>query len=129
PEAKGLLCLMHVHQLPSVAWHGTPCEGEKSDVSPAMALPSRLVRVLLPVAAILEAISLVGTAWGYAMLREHSRSEDLARFERLIVGAETALALRLATYEQALRGAAGLFNASSEVTPAEWDAYIASIRP
>lgn len=95
-----------------------------------MATPSRrLVMVLVPVAVALEVISLVGTLWGYAVIREHSANEDRTRCERLIAGAETTLALRLATYEQALWGAAGLFNASAEVTPGEWDAYIGSIRP
>jgi len=64
------------------------------------------------------------SGWLYASLdRDRIRYDDV-RFERVMTAVETQLRSRLATYENALRGASGFLAASDHPNPQAWHSYI-----
>lgn len=80
--------------------------------------------VLLVTAA--AALTLTFSAWHSA--RDQEERGASLRFDARAVEISRAIRDRMLDYEQALRGAAGLFVASERVDRAEWTAYIRSAR-
>ena len=64
------------------------------------------------------------SGWLYASLDQERVNYDQARFGRLINTAENRIQSRMATYEDALHGAAGFLAASDHVNPGNWHSYI-----
>lgn len=63
-------------------------------------------------------------AWQFSRAEER---RSLARFDGLVAGADTAVRNQMNLQLALLRGAAGLFNASGEVTGDEWRRYVETI--
>jgi PAS domain S-box-containing protein len=79
-----------------------------------------LVLLLLP-------LGLTFYAWQTTTENEHQRG--IAKFEALTIESEKALQNRLASYANALSGAAGFIQGSTEVSDPEWHTYVNAIRP
>src|SRR5579862_7084784 len=83
------------------------------------------LRDTLPYAVLLAALAAtVAVAWW-----AHARAVDdaTARFNRLVNRKVRDLDVNMRHYEDYLRGFAGLFAASSEVTQKEWESYTRSL--
>lgn len=95
-----------------------------SPVGRAVADPpmQRHLPVLLPV--VITAVALVFTHLG---LREHEISERDATFAAQAIRLHERLGERVHTYDQVLRGAAGLFASSQDVTRSEWHHYVSAL--
>jgi len=94
----------------SLAWRGTTV-GQ---------LPlAALVLLLLP-------LGLTFYAWQTTTENEYQRG--VAKFEALTIESEKALQNRLASYGNALSGAAGFIQGSTEVSDGEWRTYVTAIR-
>lgn len=78
--------------------------------------------LLLPGAVLLAGWALSG--WLYASLEKERVGYDEARFDKVVNVVEAGMNSRLATYEDALRGAAGFLAASPHGSPAEWHTYV-----
>jgi PAS domain S-box-containing protein len=72
-------------------------------------------------------IALAASAAGWFIAREHEELGARKRFDEEASRIVTALAERMAIYEDVLHGGAGLFAASSSVERAEWKAYVQSV--
>ena len=72
------------------------------------------------------ALSLLLTLWAWSEADEAAQARQQARFERETRALSEALQSRLIAYDQILRGAAGLFRASDDVSRGEWRDYVAS---
>ena len=81
---------------------------------------------LLPWLVLLMALTATYQLWQQA-LREHQRALE-TQFAYLVQDTTQRLELRMLIYEQVLRGAAGLFSASTEVTREEFHAYYESLQ-
>lgn len=82
----------------------------------------------VPLLAILVvAVTLVATAVVYVIVDIHSERHAKAQFEAYNKLLVSKLAHHLDDYAQVLHGAAGLFNASEEVTRSEWSRYVDSL--
>lgn len=81
---------------------------------------------LLPWLVLLVALTATYKLWQEAS-RENERSLQ-TEFDYLVQDTNQRLQLRMLTYEQILRGAAGLFFASAEVSREEFNAYYESLQ-
>ncbi len=81
--------------------------------------------LLLPGAVLVAGWALSG--WLYASLEKERIGYDQARFDKEVNLVEGRMSARLATYEDALRGAAGLLTASPHTHPGEWHSYIQTL--
>jgi len=83
----------------------------------------------LPFAALLLlALPLGLTFYAWQVISENDYLRGDAKFETLSIAGEKALENRLASYGNALLGAASFIQGSSSVTRAEWRAYAETIR-
>jgi CHASE1-domain containing sensor protein len=73
------------------------------------------------------ALGLAATAVGWGLLQSQLKKRHVARFQSHIEKVEQQIRERMVSYEQALKGAAGLFAASASVERGEWAAYVASL--
>ena len=83
----------------------------------------------LPLAALLLLLLPLGLtfyAWKATTENDYQRGE--AKFDTLTIESEKALQNRLASYGNALLGAAGFIQGSSEVSREEWRTYVDTIR-
>ena len=78
--------------------------------------------LVVPGSVLLAGWALSG--WLYGSLDRERVSYDQARFGRLINTAENRIQSRMATYEDALHGAAGFLAASDHANPGNWHSYI-----
>jgi len=72
-------------------------------------------------------VSLLITGWTWYLAQAAAEQNAHDRFAFRIDEVKIAIADRMRDYEAVLRGAKGLFNASEEVTPEEWRAYVQSL--
>jgi PAS domain S-box-containing protein len=79
-----------------------------------------------PGIALLAAIGLTVLAWHLLSLDSERRAEE--RFGRMTVEIEAQINDRMHDYQRALRGGAGLFVTSKEVTRSDWQAYTQTLR-
>jgi signal transduction histidine kinase/integral membrane sensor domain MASE1 len=78
--------------------------------------------LLLPGSVLMAGWVLSG--WLYASLDRDRVGYDEARFDKVMSSIEGRLHSRLATYEDALRGAAGFLAASEHPNPENWHTYV-----
>jgi len=78
--------------------------------------------LLLPGSVLLVGWALSG--WLYGSLDRDRVGYDQARFDKVMSSVEGRMHTRLATYEDALRGAAGFLAASDHTIPLNWQTYI-----
>jgi signal transduction histidine kinase/integral membrane sensor domain MASE1 len=78
--------------------------------------------LLLPGSVLIAGWALSG--WLYGSLEKERVGYDEARFDKVVNVVESGMKSRLATYEDALRGAAGFLAASTRGNPAEWHTYV-----
>jgi len=76
----------------------------------------------ISIVALLVPLGLTFYGWKWTSLTAYERGE--AAFAALADESERALLYRLSSYVQGLDGAAGLFHASTEVSTADWRAYV-----
>lgn len=76
---------------------------------------------LPPWIALMLALVLTGVAWRLTTTNVEQEADD--RFSFLVSAIQARIADRMTDYEQVLRGAAGLFYASDEVTARDWKRY------
>ncbi|MBK5965186.1 hypothetical protein CCR95_14080 [Thiocystis minor] len=69
---------------------------------------------------------LTALAWSISVHAIRAKAEQRFRFQTQDI--EAAIVKRLLTYETALRGGVGLFNASEDVTRQEWHRYVSGLR-
>lgn len=81
-------------------------------------------RLRVAAVVLLGAGSLLGAWQARAVVDAHQRDRFAYEVDRVA----TAVEGRMDAYVQVLRGGVGLFRASDEVTRADWDAYVASLR-
>jgi len=74
------------------------------------------------------AVCLTLTAWAWRETSEDVRDNASAQFHMRADELVWRIERRLAAYRQVLRGAAGLFDASAEVTRESWRAYVSRLR-
>lgn len=67
------------------------------------------------------------SGWLFASLHQDRLRADTARVEVLVAEATASIRQRMLTYEDALRGGAGLLSAAKQVSRAEWGAYAQSV--
>jgi two-component system, sensor histidine kinase and response regulator len=72
-------------------------------------------------------ISLIASAGGWFIARQHAELEARKRFDEDVNRVATALKERMQVYQDVLHGADGLYAASSSVERNEWHAYLASV--
>ena len=90
----------------------------------ARSLPAyRHLPVLLPLA-----LGLIALVFTHLALRQQEVLERNAAFAKQAVRIHERLAQRLQTFDAMLRGAAGLFASSQQVTRQEWRAYVDALR-
>src|SRR5215831_15372233 len=77
---------------------------------------------------IVLAISLAGTLLGWRVAAIAVEDALRAQFNRVVDTTIEAVQMRMRGYEQVLRGGAGLFAASDDVTRVEWRDYVAKLR-
>ncbi|WP_200249525.1 CHASE domain-containing protein [Lamprobacter modestohalophilus] len=77
---------------------------------------------------VILALSLVLTALAWSISAQAIRAKAEQRFRFQTQDIVAAISKRLLTYETALRGGAGLFNASDEVTRQEWHQYVSDLQ-
>ena len=80
-----------------------------------------------PVAWTVLVISLVASAGGWFIAREHENLAAQKQFEEEAARIQTVLSERMAVYQDVLRGGVGLFAASYSVERAEWRAFTKTI--
>jgi signal transduction histidine kinase/integral membrane sensor domain MASE1 len=78
--------------------------------------------LLLPGSVLLAGWALSG--WLYGSLDRDRVGYDQARFDKVTSSVEGLMHTRLATYEDALRGAAGFLAAADRTDPRNWQTYI-----
>jgi len=78
--------------------------------------------LLLPGSVLLAGWALSG--WLFASLDRDRVAYDEARFDKVMTSVEGRMNGRLATYEDALRGAAGFVSGTGHPNPANWHIYI-----
>ena len=78
--------------------------------------------LLLPGSVLLAGWALSG--WLYGSLDRDRVGYDAARFDKVMSSVEGRMHTRLATYEDALRGAAGFLAAADHTNPQNWQTYI-----
>jgi signal transduction histidine kinase/integral membrane sensor domain MASE1 len=78
--------------------------------------------LLLPGSVLVAGWVLSG--WLYASLDRDRADYDEARFDQVVNSVESRMQARLATYEDALRGAAGYLGASAQSTSPNWHGYL-----
>lgn len=83
-------------------------------------------RFALPL--IVLVVGLVGTLAAAILLARAEEGRQQARFDGLTIGAVSAIESRMLAQLTLLRGAAGFFNASDNVTPEDFRAYVARLR-
>lgn len=71
---------------------------------------------------------LIISFWAWHAIREDIDEAAQAQFAFRVEEVTAAIRARMLAYEQVLRGAVGLFEASEEVTRAEWRVYVAALR-
>jgi PAS domain S-box-containing protein len=81
--------------------------------------------VRLPVAILMGGLGLTVLAWHLISADTERRAQE--RFDNLAVDIRERVVERMDTYELALRGGRGLFDASNEVTRAGWHTYVSSL--
>ena len=82
-------------------------------------------RLLLPSVLLVAAWALGG--WLFASLHRDRLQADAAHFDALVTETTNRIRQRLSTYEDSLRGGAGLFLAAKNVGRAEWRAYVEAL--
>ena len=70
----------------------------------------------------------VFSGWLYHVQDQAVKREDQEHFQNLVDDAQNELSKRMASLEDALRGGAGFFMASTEVVEIEWKTYTESLR-
>ncbi len=78
--------------------------------------------LLLPGTVLVAGWALSG--WLYVSLDRDRVGYDQARFDQVVNSVESRMHSRLATYEDALRGAAGFLAASDHSSPQNWRTYV-----
>jgi signal transduction histidine kinase/integral membrane sensor domain MASE1/CheY-like chemotaxis protein len=78
--------------------------------------------MVLPGAVLLLGWSLSG--WLYGSLDQDRIAYDQSRFDRMVVVAEDLIRTHLASYEDALRGAAGFAATSEHLRQSDWHIYV-----
>ncbi|MFN8610074.1 MAG: CHASE domain-containing protein, partial [Vulcanimicrobiota bacterium] len=73
-------------------------------------------------------LSLVGTLWGWTLLRAQTKSDDSRHFDQLANDAGRLIKARLQSYDAALHGAAGLVSIRPELTRNQWIDYLHTAR-
>jgi signal transduction histidine kinase/integral membrane sensor domain MASE1 len=81
--------------------------------------------LLLPGGVLMAGWALSG--WLYASLDRDRVSYDEARLDKVVTSVEGRMQSRLATYEDALRGAAGFLASSDHPDPESWHTYTESL--
>ena len=69
-------------------------------------------------------LSVALTAWTWQHERDSQQRDLRSRFDAALRQTSSRIEQRMASYEQMLRGLRGLFDASDEVTPADFDTYV-----
>lgn len=89
-------------------------------------LGPRMIGLLSSYALMLTilSISVGGTIYAWTSIHATVQKYHQSRFDALTTESKDALLFRLASYEQALIGGIGFFNASSFVSRSEWRAYV-----
>lgn len=72
--------------------------------------------------------SLALTGWAWHLAKADAEQEARSRFDFRVSELKSAVRARMQAYEQVLRGARALFEASDVVTRNEWHAYVKSLR-
>lgn len=85
-------------------------------------------RLRLELTVLMALLAVLVTVGVWRQSRDSAIEKSHALFDLKVEGFAHALVLRIADYEQVLRGARGLFAASREVTAQEWHAYVREIR-
>src|SRR5581483_5318711 len=67
------------------------------------------------------------SGWLYASLERERVGYDQARFDKVVNVVEGGMKARLATYEDALRGAAGFLAASPHANASDWHTYVSAL--
>ncbi len=80
------------------------------------------------ITSVILSLSWLLAAWLFHNQNSFQRSIDEARFSSLVRVSEESVYKRLANYEEALRGAMGLYAASRRVTRRDWRSYVQSLR-
>ncbi|MBS2036859.1 CHASE domain-containing protein [bacterium] len=73
-------------------------------------------------------LSLVGTVWGWTILRAQTRGDDSRHFNQLADEAGRRIKARLQSYDAALYGAAGLVSINPRLTRQKWLDYMRTAR-
>ncbi|SDR81123.1 PAS domain S-box-containing protein [Opitutus sp. GAS368] len=68
------------------------------------------------------------SGWLFSSLHQDRLKADALHFDRLVEEATGRIHQRLVTYEDTLRGGAGLLGAAKSTGPAEWRAYVDSLQ-
>jgi PAS domain S-box-containing protein len=84
------------------------------------------VHWLLPIAVLLVGWAL--SAWLFALQQSEGNARREKAFDERVVAAEAAIAVRMASYVDALRGGASYFEASPKVERDEWRIFVASLQ-
>jgi diguanylate cyclase (GGDEF)-like protein len=77
---------------------------------------------------IVLAVALIGTLLGWRLATIAVEDSLRSQFNRVVDTTVEAVQMRMRGYEQVLRGGAGLFAASDDVTRIEWREYVAKLR-
>ncbi|MDO9458144.1 CHASE domain-containing protein [Nocardioides sp.] len=77
---------------------------------------------------VLVTLLLVATALGCVLSSRAVHAEQQTRFDNQADRLDAALTERMTAYEQVLRGGLGLFEASGDVTRADWVRYVETLR-
>jgi PAS domain S-box-containing protein len=80
-----------------------------------------------PLAWIVLAISLLASAGGWFIARNHEELAARKRFEEEAARIQMMLSERMSVYQDVLHGGAGLFAASYSVERSEWKAYVDAV--
>ena len=91
-------------------------------------MPQRKALRQLKLAWLVLGIGLLLTLYLADRVRKAAEEDAVAHFSFAADQVTIKLEERLATYAMALRGAAGMFNASDDVTRAEWQVYTEKLR-
>ena len=100
-----------------------------ADLKERLQLPDKPVQgrdIAVPWLSLLVSLGLTIIIW-QAIVTDTERSAQ-ERFNFTAADIERRIAERMHTYEQILRGAAGLFQSSQSVTRAEWREYVSTLR-
>lgn len=72
--------------------------------------------------------SILITTSVHFLLRAYARAEDVSHMQRLTTAVQDHVLDKFRLYSSALYGSVGLFDASQDVEPDEWTAYVHSLR-